>query len=126
MFESMGNMLGMMAKCESATNRGYEGKVFDWDSAAKFLKENGIKNAWAGLAEDWSYTAGRILEDGEIPESSYTFLSSLWATPVIEYQLPGENGDLTEQECMFVEQADSEWDSGTFWPESARKIYFGE
>jgi hypothetical protein len=39
-------------------NRWKERKVFDWNKAARLIRENDIVNAYAGLAEDWNDTSG--------------------------------------------------------------------
>lgn len=64
-------------------NRDKTERVFDWDKALKILKEKKAKHAWAGLANDMEYTAGRILVEGKPVTDSYTYLASTWATPVI-------------------------------------------
>ena len=33
-------------------------KVFDWTEAVYLIKKLGLKNAWAGLKEDWFWTSG--------------------------------------------------------------------
>lgn len=96
-------------------NRGKPLMVFDWDKAARLIKEAGAKNASAGLAGDWGYTGGEILVDGEIPDDSYCYLASTWATPELEI-------DGMRQDCYRMEDEVPDWDSGTFWPESAREI----
>jgi hypothetical protein len=96
-------------------NRGKEAMVFDWDKAATLIKESGSKNARAGLCSDWEWTGGDILEDGKIPDESYCYLASTWATPEIEI-----NGEVYD--CFKMEGDTDGWGAGTFWPESARKI----
>lgn len=91
-------------------------KIFDWDKAAHLIVENGLIHVSAGLAEDWDWTSGKILQNGEIvpEEDTYTFLKSYWATPVLV-------DDISEDvyECWTTE---TEWDSKTYWPQSARDI----
>ena len=60
-------------------------RVFDWDKAERIIKDIVIRNASAGLAEDWAATAGEIVVDGipVIPTECHAFLSSVWATPVL-------------------------------------------
>ena len=96
-------------------NRGKERMVFDWDKAATLIKERGAKNASAGLSGDWGYTGGEIIEDGKIPEDSYTYLASTWATP--ELKIDGEIID-----CYKMESETDGWGSETFWPKSAKAI----
>ena len=106
----------MLAFMKGEANRGKEMKVFDWDKAARIIKQNNIKNASAGLIEDWEYTAGEILEKGNPYMDSYTYLSSTWATPVLVDEDKGY-----QYECYIMESK-TEYNSGTKWPESALKI----
>ncbi len=62
-------------------NRSKESMVFDWDKAAKLIKERQPNSAEAGLSGDWGCTGGEIYRDGEPILNSYTFLASTWATP---------------------------------------------
>ena len=96
-------------------------KVFDWDKAARILRDRGAKTAGAGLAEDWKWTGGSILRDGKpmARDDTYTFLASWWATPVLF--VDGE-----EVECWRPESEAPGWDAETAWPESALKIFNGE
>jgi hypothetical protein len=81
----------MSAFAMGQANRGKEPKVFDWNKAARLIKETKAKKASAGLAEDWEYTGGIIFENGKIDLEDYTFLQSTWATPVIK--IDGEEFD---------------------------------
>lgn len=87
-------------------------RVFDWDKAARLIKENKPFEARAGLSGDWEWTGGTIYRDGKTVDE-YTYLSSNWATP--ELELDGKVVD-----CFTTE--DSGWDAHTKWPESALKI----
>jgi hypothetical protein len=101
-------------------NRGKTQMIFDWHKAARFIKEWEAKEASAGLRDDWEWTGGEIWKDGQpVPkEETYTYLASTWAVPEIEI-----DGQLIE--CwIYADQ--TEWDSGTYWPESALKIVRGE
>ena len=101
-------------------NRHKEPMVFDWDKAARLIKERNVQNASAGLHSDWEYTGGEILRDGEIvpSEETYTYLGSTWATP--ELEIDGEIID-----CYKMQNEAPDWHPGTYWPESARKILEG-
>lgn len=105
----------MSAFVMGEANRGKELMVFDWIRAATIIKELGIKNASAGLSGDWGYTGGDILVDGKIPEDSYTFLASTWATPELNI-----DGEIIE--CYIMQGKQPEWNSGTFWPDEAKVI----
>lgn len=102
----------MTAFYKGEQSRGNQSKVFDWDKAAEIIKDKGIKNASAGLSGDWEYTGGEILVDGKIPDDSYTYLSSTWATPELKI-----DGLLVD--CW---KYTDDWNAGTFWPESAKEI----
>ena len=90
-------------------------KVFDWDKAARILVEQKADYAEAGLESDWEWTGGVILRNGAIVEDDYTYLSSIWATPML---LVGGN----EIPC-FVLARDTKWRYDTKWPASAVKIF---
>jgi hypothetical protein len=96
-------------------NRGKEEMVFDWDKAAKLIKDSGFKDASAGLSGDWGYTSGEIFINGKPKMSDYTYLASTWATPQIE--IDGEYYD-----CYRMESETPNWHSKTMWPNSALKI----
>ena len=99
---------------EAASKRGDGFKVFDWDKAARIIKERGAKEASAGLSQDWEWTGGVIFKDGKPYMDDYTYLSSIWATP--ELNIDGEYID-----CWKVQESNG-WNSKTKWPESALKI----
>ena len=108
----------MTAFAMGEANMGREMKVFDWDKAARIIKEKQPKTAHAGLAEDWEYTGGKIYEDGKIIKDDYTYLASTWATPVLilEYE--------EEIEC-YVMQSKTKYRHDTKWPKSAIDILKG-
>jgi len=105
----------MSAFAKGEASRGQELKVFDWDKAAKLIKDSGAKIARAGLSGDWEYTGGEILEDGKPAEDSYVYLVSTWATPELEI-----NGEIID--CYLMQCDTDGWDRDTFWPESAKAI----
>lgn len=94
-------------------------KVFDWHKAAELIRAYDLLNVEAGLAEDWGYTSGDILSEGErVPkEKTYVFLASDWATPVLH----DVDADIV-YEC-YIHDTDEEnpqgWNAYTYWPESA-------
>lgn len=98
-------------------NRGKPSMVFDWDKAAQLIRERQPKEASAGLAQDWEWTGGLIFAAGEPVLDSYTFLSSTWATPELDM-----DGEVIP---CWRWRAETEWDSGTKWPESALAILRG-
>lgn len=102
-------------------------KIFDWDKAAKIIKEHNIKNASAGLEGDWSWTGGIILDGGEIVprEETYTFLASDWAIPILRIDDDDDGYDDDVIDC-WIDQEKTAWDADTYWPESAKKILKGE
>jgi hypothetical protein len=102
------------AKCEAAVSSGAKSRVFDWDAAADYMKKRNIQNARAGLQSDLEWTGGPILIDGKIPEESTTYLSSVWAIPVLV---------IDDEEIPFWRwREETAWDAETFWPDSAKKI----
>lgn len=96
-------------------NRGNEMKVFDWDKAAKLIKEHKPDYASAGLDEDWEWTGGEIYSNSKPVTDEYTYLASTWATPAICI-----DGDFID--CYKMEHEVPDWDAETKWPESALKI----
>lgn len=103
-------------------SRGREGRVFDWDTAARILREQKVTHARAGLQSDMEWTSGQILYDGVIVprDQTYTYLASNWAIPVLD--VDGE-----EIPCFIMKsEADVRgWDSDTYWPDSAIAIFEG-
>ena len=91
-----------------------EPMVFDWDTAARLIKERQPKVARAGLHDDWEYTGGTIYEDGAVVTDDYTYLKSTWAMPELEM-----DGEVVP---CFVMKHETTWTAKTKWPESALKI----
>ena len=91
--------------------------VFDWDKAARRIKESGATHASAGLAGDWEWTGGEILRDGKPVDKgdTYTYLASIWATPELEL-------DGVREDCWLLADKTPGWTSETYWPESALTI----
>jgi hypothetical protein len=92
--------------------------VFDWDKAATLIKQRKPNQAIAGLDGDLNFTAGTIYEDGKIDDTSYVYLKSLWAIPVLI--MDGE-----KQHCwLYEDESHADWskDAEDKWPASARKI----
>ncbi len=98
-------------------NREKELMVFDWEKAARIIKERGAKSASAGLSGDWEWTGDDILRDGKptLEEDTNTYLASTWAIP--ELEIDGET-----IECYRMQSETPGWDSKTFWPKEALKI----
>lgn len=102
-------------------NAGRIPRVFDWIKAATILKERGIKEAQAGLAGDFEWTGGTILEDGKpVPEEDcYCYLASTWAIPMLVL-------DDEEIDCWKYASETPGWGAGTVWPPEALAIWNGE
>ena len=98
--------------------RGKEMMVFDWQKAARLIREVRPQVASAGLRSDWEYTGGTIYANGKPVTDSYTFLSSTWAVPEID--LDGE-----VQPCFLMESEAGDWGSDTNWPDIALDILNG-
>ena len=97
--------------------RGREMKVFDWDKAARIIRDSHAQYAVAGLKEDMEWTSGEIVENFEPVKSGQLgmFLASTWATPVLCI-------DDEVIDC-FVMEHETKWNANTVWPESALQIY---
>ena len=99
-------------------NKYKELMVFDWDKAARLIKERKPERAYAGLRSDWEYTGGIIYENGKPVMNGYTYLASTWAVPELDL-----DGDVVE--CYRMEHEVPKWGSGTKWPPSALDILRG-
>jgi hypothetical protein len=111
--------LGKIGKAQAAQAAGRQARVFDWDQAARLLRERQATEADAGLDEDWFYTRATILRSGQPVETDYTpYLSSLWATPVL--RIGNEHIP-----CWCYADDTPGWDQATYWPDSARAIFTG-
>lgn len=108
-------MNNWMAFAMGETNRGKELMVFDWDKAARLIKERKPECVSAGLQSNWEYTGGIIYEDGKPVMNNYTYLSSTWAVPELNM-----DGDFVE--CFRMEDEVPGWGSDTKWPQSALDI----
>lgn len=118
MRREVGFAKGMMIGADS--ERDNNRKVFDWIKAMALIANHEIVNASAGLAEDWSYTSGTILKDGEIPNEApdHMYLESHWATPILV-----DEDTQNEYEC-WEDPAESNWGADTWWPQESRKMFF--
>lgn len=110
------NNVEAFARGEAARAAKARMRVFDWDKAAAMIRDRKPTLAGAGLAADWNWTGGDIFKNGKpVPrEDTYTYLASNWATP--ELELDGEKMD-----CWRWKD-ETEWDSHTYWPDSALAI----
>ena len=102
-------------KAQEAKEKGNIFMAFDWDKAAKLIKDKFETNkdlvAEAGLEGDWNYTGGEIFEDGKPTNENYTYLQSNWAAPTLILNY----GDKSEEIECWVEAnerfgSDSKWD----------------
>ena len=109
----------MKAFAMGVANRGKELMVFDWDKAARIIKERKPAVAEAGLWGDFEYTCGDIYEDGKPVKDSYTYLASTWAEPMLIV-----DGEMIE--CWKPQSTTPGWSERTKWPESALAILIGE
>ena len=100
-------------------NRGKELMVFDWNKAARLIRERKPECASAGLRGDWEYTGGTIYEDGEPVMDDYTYLASTWAVPELDM-----DGDIVE--CFRMKHEVPRLDSNTKWLKSALEILSAE
>lgn len=96
-------------------HRHEEKMVFDWEKAARMIKQTGCTEASAGLRDDWEWTGGIIFEDGKPTTEHYTYLASTWAVPEIEI-----DGEIYE--CFRMISEAPGWDANTQWPESALSL----
>jgi hypothetical protein len=99
-------------------------RVFDWHRAANRIHETRPASAGAGLLNDYEWTFGEIFDGEPADESStYVFLASDWATPMLVMTLP--DGSEVEEECWIYQDDAPGWNEKTFWPKSAWDILRG-
>lgn len=103
-------------------NRDRELMVFDWDYAARIIREYNPVMAYAGLQGDWDNTAGIIFHDGR-PIKDTAYLASTWATPEIELEFQDGNSEFIS--CYKMQGETPGWNSSTIWPKSALDILAG-
>ncbi len=106
---------------QAARASGAKSKVFDWNKAARIIRDRKVVEASAGLSSDWEYTGGSIFRNGKpVPkEDTYVYLASIWATP--ELEVDGETLD-----CWIDADTSPGWDAETYWPQSALDILEGK
>lgn len=104
----------IMAFAMGEANRYKEEMVFDWNKAARLIKQRKPFIASAGLRDDWEWT-GDIIYEGGKPKKSHTYLASTWAVPELDL-----DGEIIE--CYKMQSEVPEWNSGTKWPKSALDI----
>lgn len=117
MKDALAFAMGMM-------NRGKEPMVFDWDKAARIIREKQPIEASAGLCDDWENTGGVIFRAGKPVKNVYTYLASTWAIP--ELVLVFEDGLQEKMDCYKMQSEAPKWEAGTKWPMSALAILVGE
>jgi len=107
----------MNAFAMGEANRGKELMVFDWEKAARLIKQNKVNRAYAGLSDDWEWTGGIIFENGKpVPiDRKDVYLASTWATPELQI-----NSKIIP--CYKMQNETPNWDAETYWPEEALKI----
>ena len=106
-----------LAFARGQASQGNEMKVFDWEFAAKRIRDTKPVEACAGLAGDWEWTGGTIYRDGKPTDrdDNYTYLASTWATPELEL-------DGVKEDCFRMESNTPGWEADTFWPDEALAI----
>ena len=79
-------MNSLLAYERGKANRGEKLMVFDWEKAARLIKDSKCTTASAGLSEDWEWTGGSIFKNGKPvnKEDTYTYLASTWAIPELD------------------------------------------
>lgn len=95
--------------------RAEEQRVFDWDKAARLIKEHKPQCAIAGLEDDFMFTGGVIYQDGKPAYDERTYLSSTWAIPQLIM-------DSEVYDCFRMQSELPEQDAETKWPASALAI----
>ena len=104
-------------------NCGRELMVFDWNKAARIIKERKPIRAGAGLRDDWENTGGEIFANGTVVKNVYTYLASTWDIP--ELALAFEDGSQETMDCYKMQSEVPKWGAATKWPVSALAILAG-
>jgi hypothetical protein len=96
-------------------------KIFDWDKAARLIKEKKPKMpVLAGIKEDWHYTFGAIYDNGEIINDSSPWTYSNLYTPQMVI-----NREFIECWIYAKEELIFSKDELNHWTESAINILNG-
>lgn len=102
--------------------KGMPQMAFDWDKAAKIIKEKFEKHkdlqAEAGLQGDWDYTGGIIFKNSKPTNDEYTYLSSNWATPTLILFYDGEY----QEEIVCEVEENERFGSCSKWDEISLSI----
>ena len=109
----------LSAFARGQASQGKSVRVFDWEKAARRIREVKPRKASAGLRSDWEWTGGTIYAGGQPVLDDYTYLASTWATPELDL-----DGDV--EECWRFQKDTPGWDSSTKWPPEALAILKGE
>lgn len=104
-----------LAFANAQANMGNTFRVFDWELAARMIKERKPQTASAGLGRDWEYTGGVIFASGKPITDASTYLASNWAIPELDM-------DGVVCDCWRYADATPGWHSGTVWPAEALAI----
>lgn len=116
------SFLGGDVLSQGEANRHRTVKAFNWDEAAKIIKEVFANHpdlvAEAGLRGDWAYTGGVIFEDGKPTNEHYTYLASTWATPSLVLIYDGHE----QEDIPLLCTKDDRFDSDTKWDETSLAI----
>lgn len=102
--------------------------VFDWDKAARIIRDRKPLSADAGLERDWLNVAVEIYRSGKIIEYDEKtmfmgYRASMWDVPLLRLYFSDKH---TENYVCYVTESQTEWDADTWWPQSARDIMEGK
>lgn len=105
-----------------------EAWVFDWDKAARIIRDRKPLSAVAGLERDWPNVAVEIYREGKIEEYDddtmfMGYRASMWDVPLLRLYFSDKH---TEDYVCYVTESQTEWDVETWWPQSARDIMEGK
>ena len=120
------NTMEAYMRAQEAKRLGLKHRVFDWHKAAEFIRDHRDEIVWvvAGLEGDMESTSGMIWDDDSIVLNEYTYLQSIWATPIMEVQYKDDAIGIQEIECWQYSE-DVPWTADTKWPSSAIDILGG-
>lgn len=104
----------------AAQASGAQPRVFDWLKAAEIIRERKPLKAWAGLIEDWWWTADDIYSEGQPRPDATAYLASNWATPTLSLRFADEVRE--DIPCWRYLKDAPGWNAGTKWPPEALAV----
>jgi hypothetical protein len=68
--------------------------ILDWEKLKAFVTERNPVEVYAGILNDWYWTAATVYKDGQYIEDHGAYTHSYWANPGFKAEM--QNGDTIE------------------------------